>query len=108
MTAGQAWREVWYYQELKVSETSGTWKEAANGKTTVNATANATPLQPGRYRLEKYIGGRPAATPNFIMAGRATNPTKKKNNKNSVLFSTKKTPPTRHACSLLCCAYGVR
>src|SRR5258708_21122328 len=72
MASGQAWREVWYYQGLKVSETSGTWKEAANGKTTVNATANGTPLQPGRYRLEMYIGDRLAATSDFIMAGGQT------------------------------------
>src|SRR5450432_1675213 len=72
MAAGQAWREVWYYQDLKVSETTGTWKEAANGKTTVSASANSTPLQPGRYRLEMYIGDRLAATSDFIMAGGQT------------------------------------
>src|SRR5260221_4686763 len=98
MTAGQAWREVWYNQDLKVRETSGTWKEAANGKTTVNATANGTPLQPGRYRLEMYIGDRLAATSDFIMAGGGKTPPKKKNKKERVAAPVKKDPPPPPRC----------
>ncbi len=72
MTPGLPWREDWYYQGLKVSESQATWKDGPNGKLTINATATDKPLQPGRYRLELYLGDTLAATSDFIMAGAET------------------------------------
>ena len=58
MPAGQAWREVWYYAGLKVSESQSTWKDAANGKLTVNAAASdARPLDRGGNRARAKGGG---------------------------------------------------
>lgn len=70
MAAGQTWRQVWYYQGLKIAENSDTWKEAGNGKKSTSARSTADqPLQPGSYRLELYLGDQMAATADFVMAG---------------------------------------
>jgi Trypsin-like peptidase domain len=67
------WRQIWYYENLQVSQSSGNWTEAANGKMSVSASGSANqPLQPGRYRLELYIGDQLSATSDFIMAGALT------------------------------------
>ncbi len=66
------WKQEWYYEGLKVSESAGDWTDGPNGKRSVSATGSAEqPLQPGRYRLELRIGPEEelAATSDFIMAG---------------------------------------
>jgi hypothetical protein len=70
MAPGLIWRQVWYYDNVPVSEGTGEWTGGANGTLTINASSPPEqPLQPGRYRLELYIGDRMAATSDFIMAG---------------------------------------
>lgn len=70
MQDGAPWRQVWYYEELKISENAAAWDGGANGKKSVSAASPPEqPLQPGRYRLELYVGERLAATSDFIMAG---------------------------------------
>jgi hypothetical protein len=69
------WRQRWYYEGLLVSESAGAWDlPDTNGKRSVSATGSATQvLQPGRYRVELYVGDgqqeQLAATSDFIMAG---------------------------------------
>ncbi len=73
IAANSRWRQRWYYEGLRVSESSGTWTEGANGRQSVSAGGSANqPLQPGRYRLELYIEEQLAATADFIMAGALT------------------------------------
>jgi hypothetical protein len=67
-----SWRQVWYYEGLKISETTDTWKEGSNGRLPINATGGAGLLTPGRYRLELYLNDSLAATSDFIMAGAQT------------------------------------
>lgn len=70
MAPGLLWRQAWYYDDVPISEGTGEWTGGANGTLTVNASSPPEqPLQPGRYRLELYIGDRMAATSDFIMAG---------------------------------------
>ncbi|MEP7285242.1 MAG: trypsin-like peptidase domain-containing protein [Chloroflexota bacterium] len=66
-----SWRQVWYYEGLKLSENTDTWKDPVNGKKPILAQAN--PLKPGRYRLELYLGDQMAATSDFIVAGKQSN-----------------------------------
>lgn len=74
MVPNMNWRQVWYYEGLKVSESAGEWKEGINGKVQVSASAPSDkPLQPGRYRLELYLGDQMAATSDFVMAGALDN-----------------------------------
>ncbi|MCC7447285.1 MAG: trypsin-like peptidase domain-containing protein [Anaerolineae bacterium] len=74
MIPNMLWRQVWYYEGLKVSESAGEWKEGINGKVQVSASAPPDkPLQPGRYRLELYLGDQMAATSDFVMAGALDN-----------------------------------
>ncbi len=72
MTPNLHWRQRWYYEGLQVSESAGTWTEGTNGKRSVSASGTAGQLlQPGRYRLELYLGDNEqlVATSDFAMAG---------------------------------------
>ncbi len=70
MVDGTPWRQVWYYEGLRISEVNELWSGGSNGKRLITASAPVTsPLQPGRYRLELYIEERLAASSDFIMAG---------------------------------------
>lgn len=70
MTPDLQWRQAWYYEDLRISESTETWAGAANGKFAINASAPPDrPLQPGRYRLELYVNERLTATSDFVMAG---------------------------------------
>src|SRR5204863_258650 len=73
LAPNQRWRQIWYYEGLRVSESSGTWTGGANGRQSVSASGSANqPLQPGRYRLELYIEDQLVSTSDFIMAGALT------------------------------------
>lgn len=70
LSEGQVWRQVWYYDGVPLAGVEGTWTGGSNGKYSVNASGTAeNPLQPGRYRLELYIGDNLSATSDFVMAG---------------------------------------
>jgi hypothetical protein len=70
MQPGIPWRQVWYYDGVPISDGVGAWAGGANGTQAVNASSPPDqPLQPGRYRLELYVGDRMTATADFLMAG---------------------------------------
>jgi hypothetical protein len=70
MQDGMAWRQFWYYEDLRISEVNDVWSGGSNGKRSLTASAPVdNPLQPGRYRLELYIEDQLAATSDFVMAG---------------------------------------
>ncbi len=74
MPAGARWRQAWYYEGVQITPpTPASWsdKDGANGKKRVSAASSpGNALQPGRYRLELYMGDQLAATSDFVMAGK--------------------------------------
>ncbi len=74
IAANQTWKQIWYYEGIKINENPSQWTGGINGKMAINAASTPDkPLQPGRYRLELYIGDEMAATSDFIMAGGEAN-----------------------------------
>jgi hypothetical protein len=71
MTPDLQWRRVWYIEDLRLpEEPPEQWDGAANGKRSVSLAAPPDqPFQPGRYRLEIWIGDRMAATSDVLMLG---------------------------------------
>jgi Trypsin-like peptidase domain/Carboxypeptidase regulatory-like domain len=66
-------RQRWFYEGIQVTQSAETWTQGENGSRAVSASGSANqPLQPGRYRLELYIGEQLAATSDFLMAGALT------------------------------------
>jgi putative serine protease PepD len=71
MTPELQWRRVWFYEDIRIPEEPvEQWNGTANGKRSVGLAApEGQPFQPGRYRLEIWIGDRLAVTSDFLMAG---------------------------------------
>ena len=71
MTPDLQWRRVWFIDDLQVPEEPvQQWDGPANGKRSVSlAEPPDQPFQPGRYRLEIWIGDRLATTSDVLMLG---------------------------------------
>ncbi|MBX3083652.1 MAG: trypsin-like peptidase domain-containing protein [Anaerolineae bacterium] len=71
MTPDLQWRRVWYIDDLRLpEEPPEQWSGSSNGKRSVSlAEPPDQPFQPGRYRLEIWIGERLAVTSDVLMLG---------------------------------------
>jgi len=84
MTGRTEWSNVWYYEGKDILREDGEPLPTASGTYFLELSKGAG-FDPGRYRLELYIGDRLAATSDFLMVGEKE-PDRKKEERPQALF----------------------
>ncbi|MBN1285696.1 MAG: trypsin-like peptidase domain-containing protein [Anaerolineae bacterium] len=75
MTEGLPWQAQWFYEGAEVSSArvEGAWSAPpGSGVYQVRVASTEGGMRPGRYRLDLSIGGRLAATADFVVVGGST------------------------------------